>query len=187
MYWIKANVEIGITFFFCSCISLSAVTRVVWRELDITSLHLFSRYTIYLFIQAHLHQFVIFFPISAAGCVSTYMHVCVTEVPGTPGIPRVTGSGSRGVNLTWTPPPHDGNSPVSLYRILLINATGELRRVDIAARIPRHFSFLIRVFSKPIEVNTEVSIDLFLFHGVESLQRCYYLQNTAYKNPKNML
>ena len=49
---------------------------------------------------------------------------CVAEVPGTPGTPRVVGSGSRAVNLTWTAPNHDGNSPVSLYRILIINSTG---------------------------------------------------------------
>ncbi|MPC50527.1 Titin [Portunus trituberculatus] len=52
------------------------------------------------------------------------INLIVQEVPGTPGTPRVVGSGSRAVNLTWTAPSHDGNSPVSLYRILIINSTG---------------------------------------------------------------
>ncbi|XP_063845297.1 cell adhesion molecule Dscam1-like isoform X4 [Scylla paramamosain] len=85
------------------------------------------------------------------------INLIVQEVPGTPGTPRVVGSGSRAVNLTWTAPSHDGNSPVSLYRILIINSTdswmnaGRIRAVEVSGPgshipglAPAH-AYLVRV------------------------------------------
>ncbi|XP_071538392.1 cell adhesion molecule Dscam1-like [Panulirus ornatus] len=51
------------------------------------------------------------------------IHLLVQEVPAAPGSPRVVDSGSRSVNLTWATPSHDGNSPISTYRVLIINKT----------------------------------------------------------------
>ncbi|KAK3872049.1 hypothetical protein Pcinc_022840 [Petrolisthes cinctipes] len=66
-------------------------------------------------------------------------NLVVQEVAGPPGAPRVVGSGSRAINLTWAAPSHDGNSPITLYRILIINNTdswmslGQVRAVEVGA------------------------------------------------------
>ncbi|CAL4081431.1 unnamed protein product, partial [Meganyctiphanes norvegica] len=59
------------------------------------------------------------------------------EVPGAPSPARVVDSGSRSVNLSWSPPSNDGNAPVSSYRVLMINSTdswlnvGGIRSVEV--------------------------------------------------------
>ncbi|XP_068223029.1 cell adhesion molecule Dscam1-like isoform X2 [Palaemon carinicauda] len=85
------------------------------------------------------------------------VNLIVQEVPGTAGTPRVVDSGSRSVNITWSPPSHDGNSPISIYRILIINSTdswmnvGRMKTMEVSrpvARVtglkPAH-SYLVRV------------------------------------------
>ncbi|KAK7021096.1 hypothetical protein SK128_026418, partial [Halocaridina rubra] len=85
------------------------------------------------------------------------INLIVQEVPGTPGSPRVVDSGSRIVNITWSHPSHDGNSPISIYRILIINSTdswmnvGRIKTMEVSrpfAQItgltPAH-SYLVRV------------------------------------------
>ncbi|XP_071549821.1 cell adhesion molecule Dscam1-like [Panulirus ornatus] len=85
------------------------------------------------------------------------INLIVQEVPGTPGSPRVVDSGSRAVNLTWATPAHDGNSPISIYRVLIINSTdswmnvGRIKTVEVsspAAHIPGlapAHTYLVRV------------------------------------------
>ncbi|KAG7174552.1 Down syndrome cell adhesion molecule-like protein 2-like 6 [Homarus americanus] len=85
------------------------------------------------------------------------INLIVQEVPGTPGAPRVVDSGSRTVNLTWGLPTHDGNSRISIYRILVINSTdswmnvGRIKTVEVATPVahisglaPAH-AYLVRV------------------------------------------
>ncbi|XP_047475797.1 Down syndrome cell adhesion molecule-like protein Dscam2 isoform X2 [Penaeus chinensis] len=81
----------------------------------------------------------------------------VQEVPGTPGPPRIIDSGSRTVNLTWSAPSHDGNSPITTYRIMIINSTdswmnvGRMKTVEVSMPIARiddlmpAQSYLVRV------------------------------------------
>ncbi|XP_069185985.1 cell adhesion molecule Dscam1 isoform X2 [Procambarus clarkii] len=85
------------------------------------------------------------------------VNLIVQEVPGTPGSPRVVESGSRTVNITWAAPTHDGNSHISIYRILIINSTdswmnvGRIKTVEVATPLahisglaPAH-AYLMRV------------------------------------------
>ncbi|XP_076034195.1 cell adhesion molecule Dscam1-like isoform X3 [Oratosquilla oratoria] len=58
------------------------------------------------------------------------VNLIVQEIPGTPGPPRVVDSGSRTINLTWSPPSHDGNAPVTSYRLLIINSTDSWANID---------------------------------------------------------
>ncbi|KAL7636216.1 UNVERIFIED_CONTAM: hypothetical protein RMT77_012973 [Armadillidium vulgare] len=46
------------------------------------------------------------------------VYLVVQEVPMAVTSPKVTNTGSRSINLSWNPPSHDGNSPITSYRVL---------------------------------------------------------------------